>query len=398
METPAIIIENLTKTYRIPHERKTTLFEHLTSGFKTSYTTFTALKNINLTIQRGEAIGIIGDNGSGKSTLLKLVAGIIKPTSGRVTVNGRITPMLEIGVGFQPELTARENIHTYATLIGLTQSEVKKLTPQILNYAELEEFEDVKLKNFSSGMQARLAFATAIHTTPDILLIDEVLAVGDLEFQQKCHDTLQKFRKQGVTILLVSHDLTAIRRLCSKTLLLQQGKQIAYDDTNHVIDTYIYHAEREETPETEKTCGTKEVEITKVELLDKYHKKNHTFTTGDPLTIKIHYHAKHTVQQPIFGIAIYTDNNTHCFGTNTKIQKIEIPQIKGRGVMSIHISKLPLLQGKYLLTTAIHDVKKTYDWHDKRYPFNVVTTTQSEGLVHLECTFKLEENNTFAVD
>ena len=237
----AIEVEHLHKTFRIPHEKRTTIFETLTGAFKPpTYETFHALKDINFTVEEGEALGIIGENGSGKSTLLKIIANILRPSSGKVTALKKITPFLELGVGFQPDLTAAENIKIYATIMGMQKREINDKLDDIIEFAGLEKFRDTKLKNFSSGMQVRLAFSTAIQTDPEILLMDEVLAVGDMEFQQKCLDVLSQYRKDGVTIVFVSHDLGSVRRFCDRTLLLNKGEQVVLGDTGDVIDRYVY--------------------------------------------------------------------------------------------------------------------------------------------------------------
>jgi ABC-type polysaccharide/polyol phosphate transport system ATPase subunit/SAM-dependent methyltransferase len=237
----AVEIQHLWKTFQIPHERRTTLFENLTGFFRpNSYETITILKDVNLQVERGECIGIVGDNGSGKSTLLKIIANILRPTRGAVKVYGKLTPFLELGVGFQSDLTVRENIRVYATIMGLPQKIISERITEVIKFAGLERFEDMKLKNLSSGMQVRLAFSTAIQTDPAVLLVDEVLAVGDMEFQQKCFDVFNRYRREGVTILFVSHDLDAVRRFCDRTLLLGGGEQRALGETEDVLDKYIY--------------------------------------------------------------------------------------------------------------------------------------------------------------
>src|SRR5690606_17744155 len=229
----------------------------------------------------GEMLGIIGENGSGKSTLLKILAGIMRPTSGTVAVNRRLTPFLELGVGFNPDFTAIENIRTYATIMGLSKREINGKVDEILAFAGLETFRDAKLKNFSSGMQVRLAFSTAIQTDPEILLMDEVLAVGDMEFQQKCMDVLNRYRNEGVTIVFVSHDLGSVRRFCDRALLLRHGEQVALGKTDEVIDRYIYGrvaeapAEsadpvEEAPPAEEAPSGNGRVKITGVKFLNKF--------------------------------------------------------------------------------------------------------------------------------
>ena len=225
----AVQVEHLWKTFQIPHERRTTLFENLMGMMKPKqYETFTVLKDVSFEVDSGECVGIIGDNGSGKSTLLKIIANILRPSKGSVRFSGKMTPFLELGVGFQPDLTMWENVGVYATIMGLSRKEIAERTDDVIDFAGLQKFKDTKLKNLSSGMQVRLAFSTAIQTDPDVLLVDEVLAVGDMEFQQKCFDVFNRYRKEGVTILFVSHDLGSVRRFCDRTLLLGAGEQRAY--------------------------------------------------------------------------------------------------------------------------------------------------------------------------
>jgi len=217
-------VEHIWKTFQIPHEKRTTFFENLMGLMRpNNYETFSVLKDISFQVEAGECVGIIGDNGSGKSTMLKIIANILRASRGTVRVKGKMTPFLELGVGFHPDMTARENIGVYGTIMGLSRREINERIDDVIDFAGLHKFEDTKLKNLSSGMQVRLAFSTAIQTDPDNLLVDEVLAVGDMEFQQKCFDVFNRYRKEGVTILFVSHDLGAVRRFCDRTLLLGGG-------------------------------------------------------------------------------------------------------------------------------------------------------------------------------
>lgn len=234
-----IEVEHLHKVFQIPHEKRNTLFATLTGLLRPSiYETFHALKDISFSVEEGEMVGIIGQNGSGKSTLLKILARILVPTSGSVQVKQRITPFLELGVGFNQDFTAAENIRIYGVIMGLSPREIDDKSEQILEFADLVKFRDTKLRNFSSGMQVRLAFSTAIQTDPQILLLDEVLAVGDLDFQKKCLGVLERFKKEGVTIIFVSHDLDSVAKHCGRTMLLNHGEQVMLGETNEVIVKY----------------------------------------------------------------------------------------------------------------------------------------------------------------
>lgn len=405
----AIEVEHLYKTFRIPHEKRTTIFETLTGAFNPpTYETFHALKDINFSVEEGEALGIIGENGSGKSTLLKIIANILRPTSGNVTTLKRLTPFLELGVGFQPDLTAAENVKIYATIMGMQKREINDKLDDIIEFAGLEKFKDTKLKNFSSGMQVRLAFSTAIQTNPEILLMDEVLAVGDMEFQQKCLDVLSQYRKDGVTIVFVSHDLGSVRRFCDRTLLLNKGEQVVLGDTGDVIDRYVYGGgneapylsespNEEEAVEIEESDGNKvprwgdrTVEISAVELYDKFGNQGSRFNSLDPMTIRIFYHAYKKVSDPVFGIALYSENGENLFGTNTELKNVEINTIEGKGHVDLMIDRIPMITGKFLLTVAVHTrEQKPYDWHDKQYSFDVIPTGRDGGLFEIPCNWKI---------
>jgi lipopolysaccharide transport system ATP-binding protein len=234
-----IEVEHLHKVFRIPHERRNTLFATLTGLLRPPvYETFHALKDISLSIEGGEMLGIIGQNGSGKSTLLKILARILVSTSGTVRIKKRITPFLELGVGFNQDFTAAENIRIYGIIMGLSPREIDDKMDFILEFADLAKFRDTKIRNFSSGMQVRLAFSTAIQTNPQILLLDEVLAVGDIDFQKKCYEVINTFKNEGVTIVFVSHDLAAIQQHCPRTLLLHHGEKVMVGDSEDVIAKY----------------------------------------------------------------------------------------------------------------------------------------------------------------
>jgi len=240
-----IEVEDLWKKFKIPHQRRTTILENIAGtlqileGKRFTYEEFWALRAINFSVQYGESIGVIGENGSGKSTLLKVIANILRPSRGRVKVTGKIAPILELGVGFHPDLTVKENALIYGSIMGLKNSEVKKRMNSILAFSGLERFRDAKLKNLSSGMHMRLGFSVAIETEPDIFLIDEALAVGDMEFQQKCLDEFKKFKADKKTIVLVSHALDLVKKFCEKTLFLSRGEMISFGETGTIINEYV---------------------------------------------------------------------------------------------------------------------------------------------------------------
>ncbi len=241
LDDNAVVVERLSKRFRIPQEKKRTVYENLIGLFRgrgSGYEEFSALHDVSFSVKQGETFGVIGPNGSGKSTLLKVLAGVLYPDDGRIEINGKIAPFLELGVGFQPELSARDNVYLYGAIMGLTGKEVSCRYEEIMDFAELKRFEHMKLRNFSSGMYVRLAFATAIHTDPEIMLVDEVLSVGDEAFQRKCELKIDEIRRAGKTILLVSHALGTVRQLCNRSLLLNSGKIMAMGKTEEVLKEY----------------------------------------------------------------------------------------------------------------------------------------------------------------
>jgi len=394
-----VMVKNLWKTFKIPQERRDTLFENLIGFFRPNqYETLTVLKDINFAAEEGDFIGIIGDNGSGKSTLLKIIANILRPTKGEIEVDGRMASFLELGVGFHPDLTVLENVGVYASVIGLSNREIEERTEEIIEFAGLRKFEETKLKNLSSGMQVRLAFSTAVQTDPDVLLVDEVLAVGDMEFQQKCFDVFERYKKEGVTTLFVSHDLASVRRFCDKTLLLRHGEQVAFDETSRVVDEYIYNPEEKndavDTVEEQKTrWGNMKLEITDVRFLDKYDKENDNFISGDPMTVRIFYHSHERIASPAFGIVFYYQD-TYCYGTTTDFKGCDTGSVYGTGYVDFMVEKLPLLDGRFEVTVAVasSDYKVQYDWHDRLYSFDVQNPTRDLGIFSIDCEWRLSKD------
>jgi lipopolysaccharide transport system ATP-binding protein len=237
----AIVVDKVSKKFRIPHEKKVTVFQNIVGLIKRQfdYEEFWALKEVSFEIRKGETFGIIGRNGSGKTTLLKILAKVLYPDGGSVRMNGKVASFLELGVGFQPELTAKENVYIYSSILGMRRKEVERKYSTIFDFAELRQFENMKLKNLSSGMYMRLAFSTAIHANPETLLIDEVFAVGDEAFQKKCITKINEFREQGKTIVFVSHDLNAVKSICHRSMLLDSGRLVSVGDSEKVIGDYL---------------------------------------------------------------------------------------------------------------------------------------------------------------
>ncbi len=387
-----ISAKNISKRFTLYHQKRQTLREHLLYFWKPNKKEpFFALNNINFEVKKGEFFGVIGRNGSGKSTLLKIIAQVYEPTTGCIEKKGLISPFLELGVGFNAELTARENIYINGIILGLTKREIDQRFDQIIAFAELEKFVDTKLKHFSSGMHVRLAFSVAIQADADILLLDEVLAVGDAAFQQKCFETFRQFKKAGKTIIFVSHDLGAMRQFCNRVMYLKNSCIAMIGDPNAVVDHYLYGDQPSPT-ESPKGFGEnheKPVEITQVEFIDKFNHENKTYLAGDQFTIKVHYKKNvPRVAEPVLGIAIYRDDGTHIYGTNTALQNLNI-ELANTGVIEMTNQKLPLIQGKFWVTLAFHHKDGTvYDWQDKKFEFYVQKGGIHDGLVDLDFKYK----------
>lgn len=380
------------------------LFIRLLGRKRSTADDFWPLRDLTLTVNPGDCIGVIGPNGSGKSTLLKLVTGILPPTSGDVVVRGRVSSLLELGAGFQSDLTGRENIYLNGSIYGLSRAEMSKRLDKIIDYAGLGDFIDTPVKHYSSGMYVRLGFAVAIHTDPDLLLVDEVLAVGDVQFQNRCMESIYRFRHNGGTLLLVSHDLGIIQSLCNRALWIENGLVAAEGSPQDVVMAYKHHmaeledqdnANRQESISDGQRWGTREVEITGVELCSRNGQPRTTFSTGEPLTIRLHYRCAHPIEKPVFGFGINHQNGVHIFGPNTKFASLAIEDLQGSGTISYTIPELPLLEGQYTLSVAaVNDSDTiTYDYHDRAYNFRIAYSPlrAGYGMVQLHGEWQLEE-------
>ena len=363
------------------------------------------LRDVSFGIQPGETVGIVGDNGAGKSTLLKLISRIIEPSAGTITVNGRLSALLELGAGFHPDLTGRENIYLNGSILGFSKAETDYIFDDILDFSELERFIDVPVKHYSSGMYMRLGFSIAIHVRPDILLVDEVLAVGDQAFRLRCLDKINELKRRGITIILVTHNLETVRDLCTRAIWLDNGRIQAEGAANHVIEQYVgqvlatdRHALQQAeaarrgggTPgDLDKTqadlgnqrlhddsswrWGSREAEIVAVHFLDSQGNRQRSFRTGEAFIVRIYFHPKQRIEQPQFGIALYHASGFHINGPNTVSSGLDIEAIEGEGYIDYVIDHLPLLEGTYLASVSLydHDGVHAYDYHHHAYTFRV---------------------------
>ncbi len=366
---------------------------------------FYALKDVDFRVKPGETFGIIGENGSGKSTLMKLISGIINPDTGSISTHGKISALLELGAGFHPDLTGRENVFLNGSIMGLTRAQIRDRFKEIMRFSELEDFIDTPIKHYSSGMYMRLGFSIAINVDPDILLIDEVLAVGDQSFQQKCMDKIRDFKRRGKTIIFVSHDLNTVGKLCSRAVWLNEGRISARGTTQRVIDFYKESVlETEETrleedhqqveEEVRERWGSKDVEITRVAFCDRDGKEVHQFRTGDPFRVKISYNARQRIKKPVFGIAIHRNDGAHINGPNTKLDDQVAEYIQGEGSVWYEIESLPLLPGTYNFSAVVYNYAcdHPFDHHDQMYSFLVTPgcTEEEYGLFWIPSAWRYE--------
>ena len=416
----AIEVRDVKKTYRRYARRRqfATLKSALLSGGALRDLrpdeTFDALRGVSFNVGAGKTFGIIGRNGSGKSSMLKLVAGIGRPTSGSLKVQGRVSALIELGAGFHPEISGRDNVFINGMMLGLTRREMAARFDQIVAFAELEDFIDAPVKTYSSGMYMRLGFAVAIHVDPDVLLVDEVLAVGDEAFTHKCLDKFAEFRRRGRTVLLVTHSLDLVTRFCDEALWLDAGLVKMQGDPRRVIDGYLLdvagaegralaaaaakaHAGGAESASTpvdgppdmskalEGRWGSREVEITSVELLDRNRKAARVFQSGDQVEVRLLVRSRQPVSDLVFGVGIFNAEGVCCYGTNTAIEGADSAAVHGDGEVCFVMPRLDLVEGTYKIDVAAHRASGApYDYHRLLYTLRVSTPVKDTGIFRPE--------------
>jgi ABC-type polysaccharide/polyol phosphate transport system ATPase subunit len=396
----AISVAGVSKRFRIPLDRSSTLKHRVTHLRSSSrYRELLAVNDVSFDVAAGQFLGITGPNGCGKSTLLKMLARIYAPDSGTINVRGRVSPFLELGVGFNPELSARDNIFLGGAVLGLTRRQLAVRVPRILEFAELEDFADQKLKNFSSGMAVRLAFAVAIQADADVLLMDEVLAVGDARFQEKCFDVFAEYKRQNRTIVLVSHDLGALNLYCDRVLLLQNGHLIADGLPDEVTSQYRRivgsMSDEGETAdagvagggEAVERWGSREVEITDVRIVDELGRAHTVFPTGGHMRIELDYVVNSAENDFVFGLGFRRADGVSLAGPNTKTGGLAMhPAAPGtRGTVSYTIPSLELLAASYKLTAVVYNsyLNHAFDHIEDALSFRVLDDRGRIGMVDL---------------
>lgn len=391
----AISVDNVSKNFLLPHERVNSvkgLFTGLAQNLNRTKETQHALRNISLQINKGEFFGIVGRNGSGKSTLLKILAGIYQPTTGSVQTHGKLVPFIELGVGFNTELTGRENVFLNGAMLGFSRKEVEKMYESIVEFAELERFMDQKLKNYSSGMQVRLAFSMATRAEADILLVDEVLAVGDADFQSKCFDYFRKLKRDRKTVVFVSHDMSAVREYCDRAVLIEDSKIINAGPSEDIAQEYIklFSAPLPSENQDSSKWGEGGADIKKIETSKKIYTEN-----DDLIEIKVAIKALDNFEEGIVpGITIKTDAGQAICGTNGKI--LRLPNLKlSKGKSATVTWTVPNVfsEGQFIIEPALSDAgnMKVLQWWSDARTFRVLNKYKTPYPVSPKMTFKTSE-------
>ncbi len=402
----AIKVDNVSKTFKLPHDKNTSIKGAVVNFYKRkrSYEKQEALNDVSFEVKQGEFFGIVGRNGSGKSTLLKMLAGIYSPSQGTIHVNGKLTPFIELGVGFNMELTGRENVYLNGALLGFNRKEMNAMYKDIVEFAELERFMDQKLKNYSSGMQVRLAFSIAIRANSEILLLDEVLAVGDAIFQQKCFDYFKELKKNKKTLILVSHDSAALQQYCDRGILIEDGEIIVKGQIENVINNYKdLLTQKEETmaeqqnakgKKGENRWGNGDMHVLSAAVLNTEDKKQNIFTDRDSIIkVKVKYQANKNSDQPIYGITINDATGQQLFASNTKWAHLHIPDLQ-KGKTREIVWEVPNVfnTGSYSVNPAVSNDSGTvmYDWRDGLVDFKIRKTLESTAEINVAHKIKTD--------
>ncbi len=388
---PAIEVVDVSKRFRIYREKPTSLKQRLLSG-RTRAEDFWALRDVAFDVAEGESLALIGPNGSGKSTLLKVIAGILRPTKGKVRQRGRLAGLLELGAGFHPELTGRENVYLNSAFLGLSRKETDAVYDDIVGFAELGDFMETAVKFYSSGMLVRLGFACAVHVDPDVLLIDEVLAVGDEAFQARCLDRVRWFQRQGRTIVLVSHALDMVRQLCDQAVMLDHGVIHSIGLPDEVVRemrlTILKH-----DLEFAREEGSKEVEILGAQLLRGADPIDGPLRPGETMTLQVDLKANDAVEDPVVSFALHDGANNFVFSDDTAREGIALGRLEGKRRIRFDVGPLPFTGGKFWVTVGVHsrDNERVYHVQDQRYSFEVQQTDGRRDQTYMPVRAEVED-------
>ncbi len=371
----AITVEGVSKRFRLYQEHNQSLKATLMRHGRSRYEEFWALRDLSLEIPSGKTFGFIGENGSGKSTLLKCIAKILRPDDGQISVEGKVSALLELGAGFHPELSGRENVYLNGSILGLGRKELDRKFDEIVGFAGLERFIDAPVKNYSSGMYVRLGFSVAINVDPDVLLVDEVLAVGDEEFQRRCNEKFFQLKANGTTVVIVSHDLGSVRSLCDVVGWLEKGAMRKVGPADEVVDSYLDHVHmgREDEGGRGSRWGSGEARLERIELLDASGETTTRVRTGDAVTFRLHYTTSQPIERPVFAMVLHTLDGVEVTRPNTRQLESAPEKIDGAGVVDLVVERLLILPGTYDASAAVTDYAAlhTYDHRHRAVRFDV---------------------------
>lgn len=390
----AIQVDGLGKRFQLRRRGIRTVKEaalDLLRGGRSRGEEFWALRDISFQVRRGETLGIVGANGAGKSTLLALLAGTKSPTEGAIQIQGKVSSLLELGAGFHPDLTGRENVFLAGALMGLPQKHMAERFDAIVDFAELHDFIDQPVKHYSSGMYVRLGFSVAIEVDPDILLLDEVLAVGDAAFQRKCIRRMDALRNARKTMLIISHDLDTIKTISTRILFLDAGKVRGLGEPQAMVERYDSQTRSREAAGLSREWGTGDVTLTRVDLLDSEGRPSEQFRCGASLTALIHYKTRARIEDPVFGFSLATTGGHTLYGNNTQLEGVRIPYAEGEGTLALTIRELRVGPGNYLLSFSVHSSDHQTNYHrlDHCFPVLVHSGRRFEG-VYMPIEWRLE--------
>ena len=413
MSENAIEVRNLKKIFKIYPDKSNSIKEKILFFKRNKYEVNQVLDGVSFDIKKGEAVGLIGKNGCGKSTTLKLLNRIMYPTSGTIRVNGRVSSLIELGAGFHPDMSGRENIYTNASIFGLTKKQIDEKLDDIIEFSELGEAVDNPVRTYSSGMYMRLAFSVAINVEADVLLIDEILAVGDVSFQKKCFEKLREIKYSGTTIVIVSHSLQQIEQICDKSIWIEKGHIRQIGNPKEIHLKYLKEMEEErqrliheaqknkenDIEDRDSFCGKKvirsgsgEVYITNVTLKDKEEKLQNVYKSHDFMQVQYDFVNKSDIEEAVFSVRIYKDDNTHCYGTTSDIECNDTIKIKGKNKFIVDFDDLCLLDGNYMIDVDVKD--KTgdivYDSIHDTIRFDVINEDGRTGVCAIRTSWKVE--------
>lgn len=380
---PVVRVSHLSKRFRLFHERHQSLKQSLLNLRRATYEDFWALRDITFDVDQGETFGIVGHNGSGKSTLLKCLTGILEPDEGTVSVKGSISALLELGAGFHPELSGRENVFLNAAILGVSRRHIEERFDEIVAFSGLEQFIDTPVKNYSSGMFVRLGFAVAVNVDPDVLIIDEVLAVGDAEFQAKCSDKIADFRDRGKTIVLVTHSMPDVIRLCGRAAWIDHGNLRALGSPFEITEAYLQSTHDGRTISYHDTMrwGSGEVTIESVRILDAAERPVQYVTSNEPHVIEITLHADQPVLAPVLQLSIFDQQSLLLTEVSTATRNTNIDRIHGTKVLRLEVDDFPLNEGSYEMSCVVSDEsgRHEYDNRSRFVRFDVVPGSHRDG-------------------